>query len=67
MKNFETLSGWLLVLGGVILGLQGLVNYSLMVAMFGYGTTVERIVYIAVGVSAVMMGYKMLLAMGKKK
>ncbi|MBI2032851.1 MAG: DUF378 domain-containing protein [Candidatus Levybacteria bacterium] len=64
MKSFETLAGWLLVLGGVSLGLDGLMSYPLLDSVLGMDSTVERVVNIAIGVAAVMMAYKML---GMKK
>ena len=67
MKNFETIAGWLLVLGGVSLGLEGLINYELLDSVLGMDSTVERIFDIAIGVAAVMMAYKMLTMMGKKR
>ncbi len=59
MKSFETIAGWLLVLGGISIGLEGVVNYDLLGSILGSGSTVKTIVDIAIGVSAVMMGYKM--------
>lgn len=64
MKRFETIAGWLLVLGGVTMGLQGLMNFNLLGALLGSGSTIENVVKIAVGVAAVMMAYKMV---GMKK
>lgn len=60
LKKFETLAGWLLVVGGVTLGLEGLVNYNLLNALLGASSTITRVVEIAIGVSAVMMAYKMI-------
>lgn len=60
LKKFETLAGWLLVLGGITLGLVGLVNFNLLNSLLGINSTIERVVEIAIGVSAVMMAYKMI-------
>lgn len=59
LKKFETLAGWLLVLGGITLGLQGLIDFDLLGSLLGMGSVLERVVDIAIGVSALMMGYKM--------
>lgn len=64
LKRFETIAGWLLVLGGVTMGLQGLMNFDLLGTLLGSGSTIENVVEIAVGVAAVMMAYKMV---GMKK
>lgn len=65
LKQFETAAGWLLVLGGVALGLEGLMNYDLLASLLGFGSTIGRVLDIAIGVAAVLMAYKM-LKMGKK-
>ena len=65
LKQFEKVAGWLLVLGGVTLGLNGLMSYDLLDALLGRGSTLGRVVEIAIGVAAVLMAYKM-LNMGKK-
>lgn len=65
MKRFESLAGWLLVLGGITLGLDGLLNYALLDSVLGVGSAAVRILNIAIGVAAIMMAYKM--ANDKKK
>lgn len=64
MKKFETLAGWLLVLGGLNMGLEAVMNFNLLGTLLGNGSTIENVVQIAVGVAAVMMAYKMV---GMKK
>ena len=48
--------GWvtriLTIIGGLNWGLIGLANYNLVAALFGEGTTAERVVYSVVGISA---------------
>lgn len=46
----------LMVLGAVNWGLVGLLNLNVVSAVFGAGTTLERVVYVLVGVSAVYIG-----------
>jgi len=42
----------LLIIGGINWGLVGLFNLDLVATLFGEGSTLSRIVYIAVGVAA---------------
>lgn len=44
----------LLVIGGLNWGLVGAFNYNLVTELFGSMTMISRIVYIAVGVAAVL-------------
>jgi uncharacterized membrane protein YuzA (DUF378 family) len=67
LKNLEMIAGWLLVLGGVDLGLQGLMGYGLFYMVFGSGMMLERLFDLAVGASAVWMAYSMLNAKKKKR
>lgn len=64
MKGLEMVAGWLLVLGGVNMGLVGLLNYDLLASVLGTDMLL-KVVDIAVGASAVLMAYKMVGA--KKK
>ena len=47
----------LLVVGGLNWGLVGLADFDLVAALFGEGSTLSRIVYILVGLSAVYYLY----------
>ena len=49
------ISAVLLLIGGLNWGLVGVFNYNLVDSLFGSWPLVVRIVYILVGVSAVMM------------
>lgn len=61
-KTLTTLSGWVLVLGGLLLGYEGLAGADLIESLFG---SLKPIINIAVfGLAAIYMGYQML---GKKK
>ncbi|MCW2289115.1 uncharacterized membrane protein YuzA (DUF378 family) [Leucobacter luti] len=44
----------LLVLGGLNWGLVGLVNFNLVEAIFGIGSVATRVVYVIVGVAALI-------------
>lgn len=67
LKNLEMVAGWLLVLGGLSLGLEALMNYSLLGTLLGEGSMLERLVNLAVGASAVWMAYVMLNTKKRKK
>ena len=47
----------LVIVGGLNWGLVGLFNFDLVATIFGAGSTLARIVYIVVGLSAVYMIY----------
>jgi len=56
MKNFSIIDGIafvLLLIGGVNWGLIGLFNFDLVSAIFGTMSTISRVVYVLVGVSAI--------------
>ncbi len=43
----------LLIVGGLNWGLVGLLSFDLVAAIFGSGSTLSRLIYVAVGASAV--------------
>ena len=47
----------LLIVGGLNWGLVGLANFDLVAALFGDGSTLSRIVYVLVGLSALYSLY----------
>lgn len=53
MKAIDLLSLVLIIVGGVNWGLVGLLNFDLVATIFGAGSALSRIVYVAVGASAV--------------
>ena len=59
-------AGWLLVLGGLSLGLGALMDYSLLGTLLGPGSMLERLVNLAIGASAAWMAYSMATAKRKK-
>jgi len=54
----------LVVVGGLNWGLVGLLDFDLVAALFGEMTTISRVVYSLVGVSAVAM---LIMALSKKE
>ncbi len=54
MHVVRTVAIILLIIGGLNWGLVGLFDFDLVAAIFGRGTTLARIVYILVGLSAVV-------------
>lgn len=54
--SLPTIATILLVIGGLNWGLVGLLNVDLVAAIFGAASSISRIVYILVGVSAVYVG-----------
>jgi uncharacterized membrane protein YuzA (DUF378 family) len=63
--------GWivfiLLLVGGLNWGLVGFFKFDLVAAIFGNMTTLTRIVYDLVGLSALFMVVKKFMMMGEKK
>lgn len=54
MYVVRTVAIILLIIGGLNWGLVGLFDFDLVAALFGRGTTLARLVYILVGVAAVV-------------
>jgi hypothetical protein len=53
MKTIDVIVAVLLVIGGLNWGLVGVADFNLVAALFGEGTTMSRIIYSLVGLSAV--------------
>lgn len=53
-KSLKTISYILVIIGALNWGLVGLFNYDLVAAIFGDMSAISRIVYILVGLSAVV-------------
>jgi uncharacterized protein len=53
MKALNLATLILLIIGGLNWGLVGLLSFDLVAAIFGSGSTLSRLVYVAVGASAV--------------
>jgi len=58
MKMIYSIALILLVIGGLNWGLVGLFKWDLVAAIFGDMSTVTRIVYTLVGLSAIWVGVK---------
>jgi len=56
MKAFDAIVAVLLVVGGLNWGLVGLFGFDLVAAIFGDMSSLSRVVYILVGVSALYQG-----------
>jgi uncharacterized protein len=54
MKAVNTVTLLLLIVGGLNWGLVGLFNFDLVATIFGEMSPLSRIVYVLVGVSAVL-------------
>ncbi len=54
MKILKTLALVLVIVGGLNWGLVGFFNFDLVAYIFGEMTTISRVVYSLVGLSAVM-------------
>ncbi len=55
MKLISILAPILLIVGGLNWGLVGAANFDLVAAIFGAGSVLANIVYIVVGIAAVLM------------
>ena len=55
MKTIKIIAIILVVIGGLNWGLVGIFNFDLVAAIFGAMTTISRIVYALVGLSAVYL------------
>jgi uncharacterized membrane protein YuzA (DUF378 family) len=57
MSAIDWLAMTLLIIGGINWGLIGLFNFDLVATLFGEMTTVSRLVYVLVGLSALYSIY----------
>ena len=65
MKFFDWIAILLVVVGGLNWGLVGLFEINLITQFLGEMTTLTRIVYLAIGLSAIYVFF-MAMRMGKK-
>ncbi len=54
MKALNTLTLILIIVGGLNWGLVGAANFDLVATLFGAGSALAKVVYVLVGVSAVV-------------
>lgn len=67
MKNVLKLVAWLLVVvGGLNWGLVGLFNFDLVATLLGSGSIASKVVYILVGLSALLLVIFKVMKMSKK-
>ena len=64
MKPLNVITLILLIVGGLNWGLVGLFNFDLVTALFGAGSTLARIVYTLVSVSALWQLVPLFAAFG---
>ncbi|MDO8583071.1 MAG: DUF378 domain-containing protein [bacterium] len=64
-KMIATIAGWLVVIGAVTIGIEGLANIKILDSILGVDSMLKKIADILIGIAGLWMGYKML--MGKKK
>lgn len=58
MKGLNTLSTWLLIIGGLNWGLVGIFKYDLVAELLGGGdvtSTIPRVIYTLVGLAALVV------------
>ena len=64
MKLLNSATLLLIIIGGLNWGLVGLFGFDLVAAIFGAGTLFARIVYVAVGASAVLQIAPLIKSLG---
>ena len=57
MKGVTTTAGWLLVIGGLSIGLDALLGYNLLDSVLSADSLVNRLVGLAIGASALYVAY----------
>lgn len=67
MKTLNAVTQILLIVGGLNWGLVGLFNFDLVAALFGNMSTLSRIVYTLVGISAVYQIFNFKAVVGESK
>ncbi|HEY0868525.1 MAG TPA: DUF378 domain-containing protein [Fimbriimonas sp.] len=59
MKTIDILTRILLIVGGLNWGLVGIANFNLVSALFGEGSMLSSLVYVLVGLSAVVQAVRL--------
>lgn len=54
MKALDTITKILVIVGGLNWGLVGAANFNLVAAIFGADSALSKVVYVLVGISAVI-------------
>lgn len=60
MNVIDWIASLLVIIGGLNWGLVGVFHFNLVAAIFGPTSTISRVVYILVGLSALWMIYMMI-------
>lgn len=60
MKTLDMVTRILLIVGGLNWGLVGAANFDLVAAIFGAGSALSKIVYVVVGLSALVQAARLL-------
>ena len=53
MKTLKWIAMLLMVIGSINWGLVGILNFNVVDAIFGYGSIIEIIIYVLVGLSGI--------------
>jgi len=60
MKTLDIVTRILLIVGGLNWGLVGAANFDLVATIFGAGSALSKIVYVVVGLSALVQAVRLL-------
>jgi uncharacterized membrane protein YuzA (DUF378 family) len=60
MKALCKISAWILVLGGLAWGIEGLWEVNVFDAVLGQAHVIESLVDIIIGIAALIVGYSMI-------
>ena len=67
MKVLMKIAGWLLVIGGLVLGYEGLTDKDLVEVIFGTNSMIELIIDSAFGISAIIVAFGLITCCKKDK
>lgn len=66
-ENMDKLAYVLVLIGGLNWGVIGLFENDLVGELFGYGSGLSDVIYVAIGAAAAYLTYKLLAAKAAKK
>lgn len=55
MHEMRTIMYGILIMGAILLGINGIFNYDVVAAIFGSETVITRVLYALVGISGVVL------------
>lgn len=67
MTALDKVAHLLVVIGGLNWGLIGFFEYSFVDELFGFDSGITRIIYMAVGLAAVLLAYRLATSMSDDK